>query len=81
MARHTPGNEKESKMPIFSKGTVVRLVKDSFDSLPIRYMGRKGIVVRKAKSYEMSGSEEGYAVSFKGRKEPLFLWSEEMEVV
>ena len=72
--------EKESKMPIFSKGTVVRLMKDSFGDLPVRYIGRKGVIVRKARYYEMSGST-GYVVSFKGRKEPLFLWPEEMKVV
>lgn len=68
-------------MPRIHKGVVVRLINDIVGDLPKRYIGRKGVVQRRATMLEMHASKVGYVVKFKGRKEPLYLYLNEIRVV
>jgi len=67
-------------MPRIHSDVTIRLVNDEVGDIPKRYLRRKGVIVGRAPSQDEPG-HRAYYVSFPGRKKPLCLYTDEMEVV
>lgn len=60
------------------KGAEVRLLEDKSGDLPKRYVGKKGLVVKRGKAED---GMQTWHVLFLRRKQPLICWRDELEVI